>query len=69
MRPCRRNAVGERRGADRRRGMMREMQKEARIEFERAQQSDSGGQEHASKADREGIPMQHRPPGPAKREK
>jgi len=52
--------VGERRGADRRRGMMREMQREARVEFERTQQSDSGGQEHASKADREGIPAGHR---------
>jgi hypothetical protein len=53
--------MGERRGIDDRKGSMRELQREARAEFERAQRSDTGGQEHASRADREGIPAERRP--------
>jgi hypothetical protein len=53
--------MGERRKIDDRKGSMRELQREARAEFERAQQSDTGGQEHASRADREGIPPGRRP--------
>jgi hypothetical protein len=52
--------MGKRRGVDERRGSMRELQREARAEFEQTQQHDSGGQEHASRADREGIPAEHR---------
>ena len=43
------------------RDAMRALRKEARAEFDRSEQSDTGGQEHASRADREGIPAKHRP--------
>jgi hypothetical protein len=45
----------ESRDANDPRDMMRGMRKQARAEFERTQQGDSGGQEHASRADREGV--------------
>lgn len=47
--------MGKRRGADERRGPMRGLAEEAREEFRRAEQADTGGQEHASRADREGA--------------
>jgi hypothetical protein len=40
---------------------MRELQREAREEFQRTERSDTGGQEHASRDDREGIPAERRP--------
>ncbi|HEX9309098.1 MAG TPA: hypothetical protein VF894_16510 [Anaeromyxobacter sp.] len=43
------------------RDLLRALRKEARAEFDRSEGSDTGGQEHASRADREGIPPEHRP--------
>ena len=43
------------------RDAMRGLRKEAREEFEAEEAADTGGQEHASRADREGIPAEHRP--------
>jgi hypothetical protein len=59
--------MGARRGVDERRGSMRELQREARREHQEREQHDSGGQEHASRAEREGIPARRppvRPGGP-----
>ncbi len=43
------------------RDVTRGMRKEVRAEFEAAEANDTGGQEHASRDDREGIPAGHRP--------
>jgi hypothetical protein len=40
---------------------MRGLSKEAQSEFERDETHDAGGQEHASRADREGVPADRRP--------
>lgn len=55
--------MGESRDANDPRDAMRAMRKEARAEFERDEADDTGGQEHASRADREGIPAPRREPG------
>lgn len=53
--------MSESRDANDPRDAMREMRKEARAEFEREEAGDTGGQEHASRADREGTPAERRP--------
>jgi hypothetical protein len=53
--------MGESRDANDPRDTMRGMRKEAEAEFEREQQGDTGGQEHASREDREGRPASRRP--------
>ncbi len=47
--------MGESRDVDDPRDAMRGMRKEAREEFERQESGDTGGQEHASRAEREGV--------------
>jgi hypothetical protein len=42
-------------------GPLRELERETRRELQDAEQHDTGGQEHASRADREGIPAERRP--------
>jgi hypothetical protein len=46
--------MGTSRDAKDPRDELRAMNKQARSEFEREQEGDTGGQEHASRADREG---------------
>lgn len=46
--------MGESRDANDPRDQLRAMNKEARAEFEGAEMTDTGGQEHASREDREG---------------
>ncbi len=53
--------MSESRDANDPRDAMRGMRKEARAEFEREEAGDTGGQEHATGADREGAPAARRP--------
>ncbi len=53
--------MGESRDANDPRDLLRAMNKEARAEFEDEEMGDTGGQEHASRADREGVPHGRRP--------
>jgi hypothetical protein len=55
--------MGESRDANDPRDQLRAMNKEARAEFEGSEQSDTGGQEHASRADRERVPARAREEG------
>ncbi len=48
--------MSESRDAKDPRDLLRAMNKEARAEFEGAEMTDTGGQEHASRSDREGAP-------------
>jgi hypothetical protein len=69
--------MGESRDANDPRDELRAMNKQARSEFEREQEGDTGGQEHASRADRDALPAERRSvdrggvargaPGPASR--
>jgi hypothetical protein len=52
--------MGTSRDANDPRDQLRAMNKEARAEFERDEVDDTGGQEHASRADREGAPARPR---------
>lgn len=52
--------MGESRDANDPRDAMRSMRKEAQAEFEREEASASGGQEHASREEREGLPASRR---------
>jgi hypothetical protein len=52
--------MGTSRDANDPRDELRAMNKQARGEFEREQESDTGGQEHASRADREAVPAERR---------
>lgn len=53
--------MGESRDANDPRDLLRAMNKEARREFEGTEQADTGGQEHASRADRDRVPPRERP--------
>lgn len=55
--------MGESRDANDPRDLLRAMNKEARREFEEAEQSDTGGQEHASRAERDRSPARGRDDG------
>ena len=48
--------MGESRDANDPRDQLRGLSKEERAEFERDEANDTGGQEHASREDREGLP-------------
>lgn len=52
--------MGESRDANDPRDLLRALNKEARAEFEEAETADTGGQEHANQADREGEEEAHR---------
>ncbi len=53
--------MGESRDQNDPRDLLRAMNKEERAEFEGEEAEDTGGQEHASRADREGRPAGRRP--------
>jgi hypothetical protein len=55
--------MGESRDANDPRDAMRGMRKEAQAEFEREEASTTGGQEHASREEREGLPASRRHAG------
>lgn len=52
--------MSESRDANDPRDALRALRKEARSEFDEAEAGDSGGQEHASERDREGVPGRER---------
>ena len=52
--------MGESRDANDPRDAMRAMRKEAQAEFEREETKATGGQEHASREEREGLPASRR---------
>jgi hypothetical protein len=53
--------MGESRDAKDPRDQLRAMNKQARAEFEAEEQAATGGGEHASRAEREGVPPKRRP--------
>jgi hypothetical protein len=57
------HAMGESRDANDPRDQLRAMNKQARAEFEREEEGDTGGGEHASRAEREGVPVKRREAG------
>jgi hypothetical protein len=52
--------MGESRDANDPRDLLRGLRKEAEEEFEREERHDSGGQEHADRSGREGLPSKER---------
>jgi hypothetical protein len=55
--------MGTSRDANDARDQLRAMNKEARAEFEDEETRDTGGAEHASRAEREGVPAKRRAAG------
>ncbi|WP_242393517.1 hypothetical protein [Anaeromyxobacter oryzisoli] len=59
--------MGESRDANDPRDLLRALNKQSRAEFEESEAEDTGGQEHASRADRGGEPDARRVPVPGAR--